>query len=258
MPMTDWEDVAQEKRTALWGFAEELALAGGQITLEYFGQEIGVEWKADESPVTHADRETERSMRALIAERWPDHAIHGEEFGADEHTEFTWVLDPIDGTKSFINGVPLYCTLVALLYRETPVIGVILNPPSGESVSGCLKMGTRDAAGNPVRFAEPPAQLRIYTSDFADLAAAAPEWYPPLLQERVIARTWGDGYGYLLAASGRGDIMIDPEVELWDIAPMHPIISEAGGVLCDLDGNPTKLPRSAAAMSQGLYTRIFG
>ncbi|AFG37618.1 inositol monophosphatase family protein [Spirochaeta africana] len=263
MSTSDWNRIPAQLRHDLWLFAEELALAGGQKSLEFFAKDIGVEWKTDQSPVTIADRETELSMRQMIAERYPDHAIHGEEYGAAPHKEFTWVLDPIDGTKSFISGVPLYCTLAALLYQGTPVIGVIVNPPSGELVSGCMNSGTRDASGDPVRVSASPApQLRLYTSDYEGLRAAEPDWLQPLKDTygpgRTVARTWGDAYGYMLVATGRGEIMLDPELKLWDVAPLHPILHEAGGILCDIQGTPATLPRSATAMSRELHQQIFG
>lgn len=253
-----WDDLGIQNRKTLWRFAEELALAAAEKTLEYFGKEISVEWKEDESPVTQADRETELLMREIIKSEYPDHAVHGEEFGSDEYRDFTWILDPIDGTKSFINGVPLYCTLVSLMYKGEPVIGVVVNPPSGELVSGCIGVGARDETGGPLRLAEPRSPLRIYVSDFTSLQFEAPPWYPKLLEQgQVIARTWGDGYGYLLLVSGRGDIMIDFGLEVWDVAPLYPILHEAGAVLCNHAGLEEKMPSYAAAMSRTLYKRLF-
>ncbi len=252
-----WTDIPEDERRTLWEFAENVARAGAGKTLEFFGKTINIEWKADESPVTQADRETELLMRSMIQTHYPAHAVHGEEFGSDEHGEFTWVLDPIDGTKSFINGVPLYCSLVALLYNGSPVIGVILNPPSGEMVSGCMNFNTHDENGAAVQAAEPDAQLRVYTSDFVGLTRNTPKWYPKLLENRVIARTWGDAYGYMLIAKGRGDIMIDPELELWDVAPLYPVLHGAGAILCSIEGKKDPLPRSAVALSPQLYQRLF-
>lgn len=256
-----WQEIPEQQKKKLWQFAEELAAIGAETSLQYFGKDIGIEWKADESPVTQADRETEQAMRDRISEEHPLHAIHGEEFGTDTHAEYTWVLDPIDGTKSFINGVPLYCCLVALLYQGEPVVGVIYNPPSGELVSGCIGLGAHDETGNAVHMGDTGRLLRISTSDFADLMSAlstTPQpWLSRLLQPPVIARTWGDGYGYLLAATGRCDIMIDPVLELWDVAPVYPIIHEAGGVLCDINGHQSQLPGSAVVLSQQLYQKLF-
>ncbi len=258
---TEWDNIDDSKKNELWSFAEELSRAGSAHSLQWFGQSIEIDWKADASPVTRADRETELLMREMIEQRYPDHAIHGEEFGQQEYREFTWILDPIDGTKSFINGVPLYCNLTALLHQGKPVIGVINNPPSGEMVSGCIGMYTKDSAGKQVSVADPGDSLRVYTSDFADLmqsdiALKEDGWLQHILQQPVIARTWGDAYGYLLLASGRGDIMIDPQLAIWDIAPMYPILSQAGAVLCDFSGRPNPLPSQAVACSQKLYERL--
>ncbi len=254
---TNWNALPPKFRQKLWRFAEKLAVKAGKISLKSFGKTSGIDWKKDNSPVTETDRKIEVYMRAKIRKAFPEHAIHGEEFGSDEYKDFTWVLDPIDGTRSFISGVPLYCSLVALLYKGQPMIGVIANPPSGEWVSACIGLGCRRDGGKTLGLTAPQKTLRICTSDFADLQRNSPSWLPSLLQVGATARTWGDAYGYLLLLTGRADIMIDPELSVWDIAPMYPLLEEAGGVLCDFKGKEAVLPEQAVACSRELFRQIF-
>jgi histidinol phosphatase-like enzyme (inositol monophosphatase family) len=252
-------------------WAVEIAREAGNSTLPYFRQaELRVERKADDSPVTASDREAEQLLRRRIAERFPEDAIIGEEFGATPGTsDFRWVLDPIDGTKSFIHGVPLYTTLVAVLEergarseeRETPnprssilgsrsLIGVIDAPATGETVyaargQGCWYLADCNAKPKAARVST-IARLQdglLLTSDTASFATArkrdATEPWLALQRAARMTRTWGDGYGYLLVATGRAEVMIDPVMNLWDAATLQPILEEAGGRFTDWQGVPT-------------------
>ncbi|MEX0613852.1 MAG: histidinol-phosphatase [Pirellulales bacterium] len=233
-------------------FAVQIARAAGEITLRYFGrQDLIVENKADRSPVTIADRSAEELLRARIAERFPHDGIVGEEFGTLEgKSGYVWILDPIDGTKSFIHGVPLYTTLVAVLESDRPCLGVIHAPATGETVYAAKGGGCWYAAHKE----DQPRRARVSTvSSLSDgllltteiegfrenPRADALEMYLRLQGGARVARTWGDGYGYLLVATGRAEVMIDPVVNLWDAAPLQTIIEEAGGRFSDWQGNPT-------------------
>ena len=218
-----------------------------------------MEYKADSSPVTEADRETERLLRHRIAETYPDHDIAGEEFGLPEHRgEWTWVLDPIDGTKSFVHGIPLYTVLVALLHHDEPVVGVIHNPVLEETVSaatgaGCLFNGRPTS----VRRCESLEQAEVCTSDFLDLARSAPTLHRRLSERSSFGRTWADAYGYLLLATGRIDIMLDPKMAIWDIAPLYPVVEEAGGHISNLTGERDPLGANALAAVPGLHEKLL-
>jgi histidinol phosphatase-like enzyme (inositol monophosphatase family) len=233
-------------------FARDVAREAGDLTLRYFRTRVAVDTKADASPVTIADREAETLIRQRISARYPDHGIIGEEHGAQGGAgEYTWIIDPIDGTKSFVRGVPMYAVLVALVagaWDGRDVIdaarvlaGVIHVPPLDETVSAARGLGaTWDLAGKscPARVSTTPtlAEAWIGTTDFADLARRAPEISARVVASGAHTRTWGDAYGYLLVATGRYDAMIDPIMSPWDVGPLPVVIEEAGGRFSDLTG----------------------
>jgi histidinol phosphatase-like enzyme (inositol monophosphatase family) len=234
--------------------AVRIAREAGDLTLNYFRrQDLAVEFKADSSPVTAADRAAEELLRERIAEEFPDDSILGEEFGATVGTSgYQWVLDPIDGTKSFVHGVPIYTTLVAVLAENEPQLGVIYAPACRELVyaakgGGCWYSDGRqgDEAPTPARVSS-VRQLReslLLTSEIGNFRTArkndALAAYLELERSARLARTWGDGYGYLMVATGRAEVMIDPVMNLWDAAPLQTIIEEAGGTFTDWQGRPT-------------------
>lgn len=227
-----------------------LAAAGeaGRRTLHYFQQgNYEVQRKTDDSPVTAADREAEQILRQRIRESFPEDAILGEELGEEPGTTgFRWILDPIDGTKAFICGVPLYGTLVGVEHNRRSVLGVILIPALDECVYAARGQGAWY-----VRGANAPCPAHV--SSCATLAEGvfltsqvdgfhrqgAANAYLRLQTAARITRTWGDCYGYLLVATGRAEVMIDPIMNLWDAAALQPILEEAGGSLTDWQGEPT-------------------
>jgi histidinol phosphatase-like enzyme (inositol monophosphatase family) len=238
--------------TARLEVAVKIAREAGDLTLRYFrSADLAIERKADMSPVTIADTEAEKLLRSRIAERFPDDGIVGEEFGTQSGTNrYQWVFDPIDGTKSFIHGVLLYTTLVALLRDNEPVIGVIHAPAGSETVyaakgGGCWQLRESNQSPQPARVSK-VAQLKdslLLTTEMAGFARNrrpdAVDRFLRLQRAARLSRTWGDGYGYLMVATGRAEVMIDPVVNLWDAAPLQPIIEEAGGQFTDWDGNAT-------------------
>lgn len=219
--------------------AIELAKKAGAITLKHYGTVLEVEDKADMSPVTVADRAAEEFLRAEIERRFPDDGIVGEEHGVKEgRSGRRWIVDPIDGTKTFIRGVPLYGTLIAVEVDEEPVVGVIHCPPLDETVSalvghGAFHDGVRCHVSPCATLAE---ATMVTTATDSWLRYLGDRTLIDVIRATRLQRTWGDCYGYMLLATGRVDVMIDPRVARWDVAPMLPIIREAGGVITGVDG----------------------
>jgi histidinol phosphatase-like enzyme (inositol monophosphatase family) len=239
-------------------FIAELAAASGDFIRPYFGSlDLRVELKADQSPVTAADRGAEELMRGMIRRTFPGHGIIGEELGSERSgADFTWVLDPIDGTKSFTAAVPLFGTLIALLHQGQPVLGCIHQPVLGQLLVGDNRSATLN--GRPVR-ARPAGTVEEATFLTSDPAAAARiPAYASLMGRARLARSWGDCYGYLLVATGRADVMFDPVMNLWDIAALVPVIRGAGGVITDSRGGPPYPATSTvAAGSPKLHAQVI-
>lgn len=234
-------------------FARELARIGGATTLDWFRRaDLSIDRKSDDSPVTRADRETELLIRAAINDTYPDHEVVGEEHGgAITGRGIEWIVDPIDGTKTFIRGVPLFTTLIAVLHEGEPVVGVIYAPATGEMVSAASGMGARDERGRPVNVSSVTELGAAWygTTDPVDLHSREERLSIALLTHCHAARTWADAYGYLLLARGAIDIMIDPIMAPWDIAPLGVIVREAGGVFSDISGETPAVGESALACS---------
>ncbi|MBN1908741.1 MAG: histidinol-phosphatase [Pirellulales bacterium] len=228
--------------------AIEAAGEAGRITLEYFNRkDLAVDRKGDDSPVTAADRRAEEYLRERIARAFPDDAIHGEEYD-DRAGEsgYRWILDPIDGTKSFIHGVPLYSTLVAVEHGPESVVGVIRLPALDETLYAASGHGAwhvvKDADPQPARVSDCPrlAEGLFVTSEVANFdKLGCRDVYDRLQAAARVTRSWGDGYGYYLVATGRAALMVDPVMALWDAGPMLPILQEAGGTFTDWQGTPT-------------------
>jgi histidinol phosphatase-like enzyme (inositol monophosphatase family) len=244
----------------LLDFALDAAWQAGRITLGYFQTQVQVERKSDYSPVTIADRESEKKLRTLISDAWPDHGILGEEFGTtDAAADFTWIIDPIDGTKSFVQGVPLYAVLVALTERKQPVIGVAHFPALNETVYaarglGCFWNGRR-AWVSQVRALQDAVLLGSEVV-VRDNPAHADGWQR-LVNGTYIQRTWGDAYGYALVATGRAEVMVDSEVKVWDCAPFQVILEEAGGTFTDWSGTPTVYAGESIATNGLLLEQVL-
>lgn len=221
-------------------FALEAAWEAGRITLGYFQTGMQVERKSDNTPLTIADQLAEQKLRQMITRYWPDHGIVGEEYGRTEaNSRYTWTLDPIDGTKSFVCGVPTYANLLALLDGKQPVLGIINLPAMNEIIyavqgGGCYWNGRRCHVSQVDQLKE----AVVLTSGLNYFGGKQAAW-DHLVNHTYIQRTWGDAYGYALVATGRADIMVDPAMYLWDAAPLPVIMEEAGGTLTDWQGNAT-------------------
>lgn len=253
------DEPGYQTRKELLDFATETAQQAGDLTLEYFRQPVEIELKEDETPVTVADKNTEKLIRSAIESTYPDHSILGEEFKEKKgESPFRWILDPIDGTQSFVRGVPLYAVLIALQYENNPLLGVIHVPPLHETVAAAIGLGCFHD-GDPCQVADTDSLSHawVHVTDVASLATHRPAFLNRLLGEVGFLRTWGDAYGYLLVGTGRADVMIDPVMEIWDIAPLMPIITEAGGWFGDLDGNINPFGDSSLACTAALHEQVL-
>ncbi|MHA2208244.1 MAG: inositol monophosphatase family protein [Candidatus Thorarchaeota archaeon] len=241
------------------GFAVNAAVGAGKITSEFFLGSMDVDTKTADTPVTEADRMAEVYIRERIEETYPSHSILGEEAGEKGRvSDYRWIIDPIDGTQSFIRGVPLYTVLIALEVRGEPLVGVIHNPPLQETVAGATGVGCfYNGAPCQVSSTSELEKAWVQVTDYADLVRRRPKFTKRLLEGSYSCRTWGDAYGYLLVATGRVDVMIDPIMKIWDIAPLKPIISEARGVFTDLDGTPNAKGDSSIACNNTLHKQIM-
>lgn len=244
-------------------FATLLADAAGPLLRRYFRTPLLTETKADHSPVTEADREAEAMMRALIMQRYPDHGIIGEEMGSHRaDAEWVWVLDPIDGTKAFMAGVPTFGTLIALCHKGVPVVGIIDQPISCERWIGIHGQPTQ-LRGRPVN-----SRAASSVSDLgaALLAATAPDMFSTgaertgfaqLQQACRFTRFGLDCYAYGLLAAGQVDLVCEASMKPHDIMALIPVIDGAGGIVTDWRGKPFTLDGQAtqvlAARNQDLY-----
>ena len=238
---------------ALADFAQLAAQAAAKIILPYFQNSPDIQTKADGSPVTIADKNAEQCILDLIRKHRPNDGWLGEEFGEQEGTSgYRWIIDPIDGTVPFIHGVPLFGTLLAVQKNDQTLLGLINMPALNEMVIGIKGAGTFHN-GQPCRVSATAniADATILTSNYSDLPRHDRQpAFNKLTSQAKESRTWGDCYGYLLVATGRAEIMIDSVLAPWDIAPMLPIITEAGGRITDLDGGED-LPAPHALASNG-------
>jgi histidinol phosphatase-like enzyme (inositol monophosphatase family) len=221
-------------------FTQELAAAAADVILPYYGQtECGLESKDDDSPVTLADRGAEEVMRAMIEKKFPNHGIVGEEYGAQNaDAEWVWILDPVDGTKSFIASVPLFGTLIGLLHYGKPVVGCINQPVLNQLLIGdnettrlngkkvCVKP-TTDISKSLLLTTDPIRPHKFYDGACFD----------KLARQALTVRSWGDCYGYLLLSCGWADIMLDPKMAAWDLLPLIPCVQGAGAKVSTWEGN---------------------
>jgi len=242
-------------------FAVETAYLAGRLTLGTFQTGVQPDFKSDNSPVTIADRKAEEFIRHRIEQEYPSHAIVGEEYGTagNEGASHRWFIDPIDGTKSFIRGVPLYAVLIGLEIEGQVEVGVACFPALDELVAaatgeGCWWNGRRAHVSSK-------SSLKEATVVFTDVAnfsnyGRADAW------ERIKKNTyfragWGDAYGHMLVATGRVELMLDPVMNAWDCGPFPPILKEAGGYFGDWSGNPTIHGNEALSTTQVLLPEVL-
>jgi len=226
----------------------------GAKALSYFRSNVAVQTKADGSPVTVADQDAERAARVWLSEHFPEDGIIGEEGDSVRpDAKRRWYIDPIDGTKAFVRGVPLWGTLIAVVEGDEVLAGALFIPALNELVAaergkGCFWNG----APTRVSSIATMAQATMLTTDAGRLSVPI----RPLLDAAPVSRTWGDCYGYLLVATGRAEAMVDPVLNDWDSAALMPIIEEAGGVFTSLDGTRTGFGKSAIATNAALAKEV--
>jgi histidinol-phosphatase len=256
-------------------YADDLALAhmladtADAISVARFrALDLHVSAKPDLTPVSDADTAVEKALRATLARTRPRDAVLGEEFGATAAAAGTgkrrWVIDPIDGTKNYVRGVPVWATLIALMEGDVPVVGLVSAPALGRRWWAATGLGAY--AGRHQH-----AATQIHVSGVSQLADASfcysslTGWEEigrldamiDIMRHSWRSRGYGDFYGYMLVAEGAVDVMVEPELSLWDLAALVPIVTEAGGVFTDLAGRPGPAGRSAIATNGKLHDEIF-
>jgi histidinol phosphatase-like enzyme (inositol monophosphatase family) len=221
--------------------------AGDLILEHYQSASLTVDRKRDSSPVTIADRNAEQFIRGEIAKTFPDDAILGEEFGEQPGTSgFRWILDPLDGTKSFIHGTPLFGTLIGVEFKGRCVVGVCHFPVLHETAWGASGLGAwwqrPGESPRPAKvstIADLSQSLFCFTTVQGFARIGRQDALDALIGSTAIARGWGDCYGHILVATGRAEVMVDPMMNPWDAAALVPIVEEAGGTFMDWNGTTT-------------------
>ena len=247
-------------------FASTAAREAGKLILEHYQQDgLAVDRKKDNSPVTIADRGAEEFLRAGIARAFPGDGILGEEFGEKSGTSgFRWILDPLDGTKSFIHGVPLFGTLIGVEFEKQCVVGVCHFPVLGETAFGAKGLGAWwQLAGGALRHArvsnvsELSEALFCFTTVQGFTRIGRPDTFEALVSAAQLARGWGDCYGHILVATGRADVMVDPLMNVWDAAALIPIVQEAGGHFMDWNGDATAYSGNGISVNAALREKVL-
>lgn len=242
-------------------FATETAYLAGRLTLAYFQTGVRPDFKADQSPVTIADRQAEELIRQRIERCYPGHAIIGEEFGANtsQGTSHRWFVDPIDGTRAFVLGVPSYAVLLGLEIEGRVEIGVVYFPALDDMIyaargHGCWWNGRRARVSNVASL----EQAVVAFGDPLDFAAYGRDSAWQRIQQATRFQVgWGDAYGHCLVATGRAELMLDPIMDVWDCGPFPPILEEAGGYFGDWQGNPTIHASEALSTNQALLPEVL-
>jgi len=238
--------------------AQEGAYRAGKRTLAYFNAGVTVDTKSDDTPVTIADREAERVLREIIGKYFPTHSILGEEEGETMgDPDYRWICDPIDGTKSFISGVPLYGTLVGVEVKGNPAVGVIYIPALDDMVSGADGLGA-NWNGRPCHTSNITnlKDALVVTSSIVRCQERS-DFFENLTNATRLQRTWGDAFGYSLVATGRAEIMLDPRLSPWDVGPMIPIMREAGGKFTTWNGESTIYGADGVAANGHLHAQVL-
>ncbi len=242
-------------------FAVQTAYLAGKLTLGYFQADVRPEFKGDDTPVTIADRSAEQLIRQRIESTYPHHAIVGEEYGENDgsDTSHRWFIDPIDGTKSFIRGVPLYAVLIGLEIEGQVEVGAAYFPALDEMVAAATGLGCWWNGRRAHVSAQTDLSRAVVTfTDVANFEAfgRAGAW------ERIARATyyrtgWGDAYGHALVATGRAELMLDPIMNVWDCGPFPPILQEAGGYFGDWQGNAGIHANEAMSTTSALLPNVL-
>ena len=242
----------------LLNVAVDAAYLGGRRALSYFRTNIEIETKRDNTPVTRADKEAETLIREYIAKFYPTHSVIGEEHGRTAgDTDYRWIIDPIDGTKSFVCGVPLWGVLVGVEVKGEPVVGAVYLAAEDSMVSaarglGCTWNGRTAKVSQISNLSEATLSCTSIQS-----ALKRSDAYEKLAAQVKLTRGWGDCYGHVLVATGRADIMLDPAMNPWDCAPLLPILREAGGHFTTWKGEPTIWGPDAVSTNAALHKQVI-
>lgn len=223
-------------------FANEMADAARRITLAHFRTPLEIAVKKDHSPVTNADKETEHALRAMITARYPEHAIIGEEEGITGDSDWQWIIDPIDGTKSFMSGFPVYCTLIALLYQGQPLLNIIDMPKLDERFTATHEQATL-CNGKPIHARKTTALANAicYSSEPGMFTAEETQQLAPLRAQIALQNYGGDGYLYAMLSSGWIDLVVESDMKPHDYLPLILIVEQSGGCISDWQGKPLTL-----------------
>lgn len=252
--------MARSETEELLHFATTLAHEAGDVTLQYFGGIVDHDAKGDGSPVTIADKEAERLIRSRVEARYPEHSILGEEYGeSNEGARVRWILDPIDATRSFMRGVPLYGVLIGIEVEGESAVGVAHFPPLRETVAAGTGLGCT-WNGDLCRVSEVPTLSEgvVCTTDVERLLSRPlGEGWRRLQQKAAFSRTWGDCYGHALVATGRIEAQVDPVMAPWDAGPFLTIVTEAGGQFTSLDGEATVHGGSGISTNGVLHDEVM-
>lgn len=240
-------------------FSRELAKTSSEVIRNYFRTDINIESKTDDSPVTIADKKAEEVMREMINKHFPDHGIIGEEFGeTNRDAEYVWILDPIDGTKSFICGALSFGTLIGLLKNGEPILGVYNHPILNDYLIGDNSETQINDKITTVRKCNDLSKAVLLTTDHLNIEKYQDiNKFNYLINRVKLYRNWGDCYGYYLLVTGYADIMIDPIMSAWDLLPLIPIIKGAGGVITDYQGGDPLKGESSIAASQKIHREVI-
>ena len=252
--------MADDSLSELLVFAKETAWDAGRFTLSYFQTGVEVELKADSSPVTAADRGAEERMVARIRSRYPEDAILGEEFGDRPGTSGRrWIVDPIDGTKSFVHGVPLYGVMIGIEVDDNPAVGVVYMPALDEMYAAATGLGC-EWNGRPARVSAVDGldnALVAFTDwDMSGYGSKAGR-FRALVDGVAYSRGWGDCYAHLLVATGRAEVAVDQRMNVWDCAALAPIVREAGGTFTDWKGISTIRGDDAVSTNGVLFEDVM-
>jgi len=242
----------------LIAFIKHLTSGTGKIIRDYYRVPVNIETKADSSPVTIADKKAEEFLREAIMKEFPDHGILGEEIGEmNPKAEYKWVLDPIDGTKSFICGTPLFGTLIALVKNRQPILGAIHLPVLDELLIGDNSVTTLNDIKVNVRGCNNISDAVLLITDLKTFGPDITRGLNKLISKSRLVRSWGDCYGYYLVASGFADIMIDPIMSVWDKMALIPVINGAGGVITTMLGEDPLEGTSIIAAAKGIHLEVI-
>jgi histidinol phosphatase-like enzyme (inositol monophosphatase family) len=242
--------------------AIDIAESAAEVAKSYFRGALLIEIKDNQTPVTIADKKTEEVIRREVERRFPDHGILGEEFGhaPRERSELTWTIDPIDGTRSFIRGIPLWGTLLGVLHRDEPVVGVMVLPMLGETYAAAKGMGTQ-CNGTPIHVS-PVGKFDKAVVSVGDRSCFSSTKTLSVLErlenEAELVRSYTDCFGHALVARGGADAMIDPMVSVWDVAPIACIVEEAGGRYGNFEGRRTVHDSTFVTCGRELGEALFG